>query len=368
MVEKRRDRRSPRLRAHGSQHITWRLVFWVLGMWVLTGCKGTGTEAGSAGETETSGGSGAESAPETESATETQTQTQTQTERESETATETQTQTQSAPTAPVSEAITAYGRLPVPTHSDLPAGAPSYAVHLPAGFDVSRPFAIVVFLHGWTGCVRALVESDEVACVDGGSAQPGWGLARVHDAAERNSVLVVPQLKWLARSGAPGAYRVEGTFESMLEAALAAARDAGAPEGLDAGAARSIVLAPHSAGFETALAILEAGDLADEIDRVLLMDSLYRGTEGFATWVAGDDERRIVSLYTGNQSTYQESQRLARLTRASLGEEAVALGPADPLAAMATHRVVVDSTRIPHGAIPRLSLPELLHAWGLPER
>jgi hypothetical protein len=265
-------------------------------------------------------------------------------------------------------AITTYGRLPTPTHADLPPTAPGFAIHIPAGFDAARPFAIVVFLHGWSGCTRALVEVEEASCLDGGPAGPAWGLSRVHDAAGTNSVLVVPQLAWLARSGAPGAYRVGGTFSTLLDRALAEAREAGAPAGLTPAAADSILLVPHSAGFETALAIWEAGDHDADIDRVLLLDSLYRGTDGFARWVAGNDARRIVSLYTGDQSTHQESQRLAQIARRALGDDAVALHPDDPLAAITTHRVVVDSTRIPHGAIPRLSLPELLRAFGLPTR
>jgi hypothetical protein len=364
MVEKRRDRRSPRLRIHATEHITWWLVSWSVGLWLLTACNGAVT--GGAAEP----ASGSESASESASASETESMPASAgPERESATEPNLGSAGEgSPPISPVAAPITAYGRLPAPTHDDLPTSAPSYAIHVPAGFDASRPYAIVVFLHGWSGCVRALVEPDEVPCLEGGRPRPGWALARVHDAAERNSVLVVPQLEWLARSGAPGAYRVEGTFESMLGAALEAAHVAGAPERLSPEAASSIVLAAHSAGFESALAILEAGDLADTIDRVLLMDSLYRGTDGFADWVAGAEERRIVSLYTGNQSTYRESQRLARLTRSSLGDDAVALRPEDVHAAMATHRVVVDSTRIPHGAIPRLSLPELLKAWQLPNR
>ncbi|RLB53660.1 MAG: hypothetical protein DRJ42_11355 [Deltaproteobacteria bacterium] len=242
-------------------------------------------------------------------------------------------------------------------------------MHTPAGFDPSRPFAIVVFLHGWTGCVRALVEGDEVPCTEGDSPRQGWGLGRVHDAANANSIFVVPQLRYLARSGAAGRYREATTFRALLDAALRLAHDGDVDRAPSPDRAASIVLVAHSAGFETALAILEAGDLAERIDSVLLLDALYRGSEGFAHWVASHETRRMLSLYTGDQSTYQESHRLARLVRGRLGDEAVAERPGDLHAALRERRrVVVGSTRIPHGAIPRLSLPELLQAWGLPPR
>jgi hypothetical protein len=224
---------------------------------------------------------------------------------------------------------------------------------VPDTLDPSRPLELVIFFHGWSGCAASLVSPGRVPCVRGARAREGWDLAGVHDSAARNSVLVVPQLAWLARDGSPGRFRDPEAFARFLAAALA---EANGPT-LDAFAA--ITLVAHSAGYETLLAVLPSDP---RIRHVVLLDALYAGSDAIASWVAGDTGRRAVSLYTGERSTYEQSHALARRAREALGDAAVAVEPAHLAHAIAERRVVIARARSPHGAIPQRELGDLLRA------
>ena len=235
----------------------------------------------------------------------------------------------------LAEAVTLETRVERPTH-DVPQGAPHAIVHLPAGLDATRPMGIVVFLHGWSGCARMLASSGRVSCAEGRPLRTGWGLIDQHDAAGTNSVFVVVQLAFMERTGRPGQLAEPGAFASLLRALLDDAFETHLGIELDLDTV-PITLVAHSAGYESALAILEHG--RTDVRAVLLLDALYAGADRFAEWLAEDEARTLVSLYTGHASTYRESQRLIELTNG---------------------RARVDRSPHPHGAIPREQLTALL--------
>lgn len=244
---------------------------------------------------------------------------------------------------------------------EVPDGGPHAVVHVPQGFRVGDEVHVVVFLHGWRGCARALAAEGRVGCVPGGPPTEGWGLVDRHAAAETNTVLLVPQLAWRARDGSPGRLAEEGFFAAMSREIFAGPL---AEMGVEPG---PITLVAHSAGYESALAILEHGGV--RVQNVVLLDALYAGAAELVRWAAGDDSRRLISLHTGRGKTRRQSLKLARLARQAMGAEAIALDPDLPLAeAVPGHRVVVMRSPHPHGAIPRRQLEEALRALPLPAR
>ena len=250
-------------------------------------------------------------------------------------------------------------RLDIAPH-DTPEGAPHAVVALPAGLRVDEPLALVVFLHGWSGCARALAGEGRVACRRGGRPARGWGLAAQHAAAEDGSVLVVPQLAWLARDGSAGRLVEDGFFREMVAELLSGPVSEALGRELGMDDLGEVTLVAHSAGYESALAILEHGGV--EVRSVALLDALYGGADRFVEWLAG-----LVSLYTGRASTYRESRRLARLATGELGAVSVIVDPDAPLAeALPIRRVVVDRSPHPHGAIPTRQLEEVLRAFNAP--
>ncbi len=261
--------------------------------------------------------------------------------------------------APSEHAVDREARLDHASHP-LPEGAPSVVVHAPAGLDPGRA-VIVVYLHGWSGCARAVLASGPVACRDGEAPVEGWGLAEQHDAAGTNTVLVVPQLPWLARSGDPGRFGEPGFAQAwqdeLVERVL---RPHLGIERLGA-----VVVAAHSGGYMTALSLLEH-DLP--VRSVLLLDALYGGGEDIARWVAAEPRRRAVSLHTANANTTQQSRLLARRAEESLGPGNLALDPESLAGAVQDHRVVVALSPHGHNDIPAEHLAELLRALPLPRR
>lgn len=245
-------------------------------------------------------------------------------------------------------------RLSVQSH-DTPADAPTVVVHAPAGVDLSAT-RLVIYLHGWEGCARAFLPDQPVPCRPGEAPVAGWGLAAVHAAAGTNSVLVVPQLAWRARTGDPGRFREPGFAAAWLQALV---DEVLVPQlglrGVDA--VEEIVLAAHSGGYLATLQLLRHGELP--VRAVVLLDALYGGGRDVAAWVAAAPGRRAVSLHTGHPGTTGQSALLARLARPSLP---VAVDPPDLEAAVRAARVVVAPTRYPHGRVPEGELARLLRA------
>lgn len=230
--------------------------------------------------------------------------------------------------------------VPEPSHS-VPAGAPHALVRVPEGFRADEPWELVVFLHGWNGCVNVLMRSGATYCVgDARDPVEGWDLAGVFDRAGRNALFLMPQLAFQRRDGDAGHFADDGYARRFLEAVA---------ERVDAwpdSPPSRILLTAHSAGFETALAWLRHGDVV--VDEVVLFDALYAGAEGFARWVMESEDRRLVSIHTGRGSTRRQSGRLRRI--ATIGELPVGASLSSDA------RVVILESDAPHRDVPRAHL------------
>src|SRR4051794_26177389 len=99
-------------------------------------------------------------------------------------------------------------------------GAPSVIVHAPPGWNPRPPLHLVVFLHGYNGCVNVLMAEGPSQCKPGAPMRDGWDLGPQHDAAGTNSLFVVPQLAFAQRNGDPGAFAAVGGFRAFLEELL----------------------------------------------------------------------------------------------------------------------------------------------------
>ncbi|MFT5355439.1 MAG: pimeloyl-ACP methyl ester carboxylesterase [Polyangiales bacterium] len=184
-----------------------------------------------------------------------------------------------------------------PSHS-LPEGAPAALARFPAAFERSEPYDLVVFLHGWSGCINVLMRDDEQACVEGDTVRQAWNLGETLGAPQR--VLLMPQLAFQRRDGDAGLFEDPEYTRDWLAHVLVE---------LSLDAPRNTVLMPHSAGFETALAWAQSGV---PIDAIFLMDALYAKAPDFFAWASADEERVLVTFYTGG-STGRQSRRLARM-------------------------------------------------------
>ncbi len=247
-----------------------------------------------------------------------------------------------------------------------PAGAPSVIVHAPPGFDARGPLHLVVFLHGYNGCVAVLMGEGASRCRDGAPEQEGWNLGRFHDAARTNTLLVVPQLAYLQRNGRPGAFGRRGAFRAFLEELLgkSLAPDLGGPRRLKDLA--SVTLVAHSAGYQTAIAIAEHGGVRAQLKGLVLLDALYGDTDRYYRFVSGQATRglRFVSLYLARGKPRAENQRLSRRLSRAQAQKVVQPRAAELETAVAAHAIVIGEGRPPHRAMPETHLTELLRGLG----
>jgi len=238
--------------------------------------------------------------------------------------------------------------------------APDILVHLPEGLTPTGAHHVVLFLHGYRGCVEVLAATGDVPCRPSDAPIPGFGVIEAHDAAHTDTVLMIPQLAFMERDGSPGTLGTE--VRAMIEEALGLA-EIGSE-------IASVTIAAHSAAFESTLAIVRGGALDGLLEHVVLLDALYSGGPAFLGWVDGatdEDRRTLVSLYTGG-TTRTRSEALIPAARRALG--AGLLTEWDQLGALSllstSSRALVAHVPGPHGEVPRRYLGEVLPALGLP--
>jgi hypothetical protein len=200
------------------------------------------------------------------------------------------------------------------------SGRPDVAVHIPRGFDATRRPGLLVYFHGWQGCVRATMSEDDVPCHDGGDRRPGSAIAAQVDRAGVNALAVAIELRAEMPTGEPGNLASPGAFRALLQELLAdkLAPYLGCPidvDGLD-----RIVLVAHSGCYRAAASVLALGDVP-QIREVVLLDALYGAQDVFLGWMldgvaedgrSADAMRRFVDIYTCCAGTAEASQALAR--------------------------------------------------------
>jgi hypothetical protein len=95
---------------------------------------------------------------------------------------------------------------------------------------------------------------------------------------------------------------------------------------------------------------------------VVLLDALYAGGGRFASWLAGDGERRLVSMHTGRGKPHLHTLRLARHVTRTLGAAAVSRVEARPgwERAILRHRLTVVRSPHGHGALPKQHLSDVV--------
>lgn len=245
--------------------------------------------------------------------------------------------------------------------------APEAIAHVPEGVDVHGPVALVILLHGYSGCTRVLASADpEARCRPRDRPEPGFGWAAAHEAARTRSVLLIPQLAWRARDGSPGRLTIAGEAARLVDEALSAlAPTLGGT--LTHETVESITVAGHSAAFETTLAILRHGGL--DVRNVVLFDALYAGGTSFLDWARGGTDARprtLISLATGGR-TWTATQALVRDARHGTTALVVDAWPAT-LPDTVARRVIGARVSVPHHDVPARYLAETLRALGLPSR
>ncbi len=159
-------------------------------------------------------------------------------------------------------------------------------LHIPSGFDPTRPAVIVVFFHGHgANLARDVRDRQQVpAQITGAGA---------------NAVLVAPQFAVDAPDSSAGKFWEPNGFKRFLdEAAVKLAKMYGDPRSAAAFAKMPIVIVAYSGGFGPTLSVLDRGGVRSRVRGLVLLDALYAGIDRFADWIADNRSTFFVSAYT----------------------------------------------------------------------
>lgn len=253
---------------------------------------------------------------------------------------------------------------------DLDAGAfpgqaaPDAVVVIPPGFDPQRPLHVWVYFRGFSNCAENVVASADGACTIGGPARNASRLAEQLAASGANAVLVVPELRFDARSSDAGALERSGGFARMMDEILGEHLAPVLGHASLASVARLGVMA-HSGGYLAAAAVVR--DRPAALRSVVLLDALYAADGTFASWVeqnaAGftpSGGYRFADVYTRGGGTADRSRTMidrltTSLTAAGVGASLFSTSGAQSLsdADLAAHAVVFQQSRLGHDEVAR---------------
>jgi hypothetical protein len=254
--------------------------------------------------------------------------------------------------------------------------APDVAVHVPPGFDASRRPGVILYFHGWRGCVSAAVAPADTACSPGGPPRSAANLAAQVDDARVNALVVAVELRADMPSGEPGRLASPGALRLLLHELLTTRLESALGCPIEVDTLDRVVVIAHSGGYQAAAAALQVGDVP-QIREVVLLDALYGAQEVFERWVSDDahgfapanaPRLRWVDLYTCCAGTAEASKTLARSLQSHLAaagtEATVDDGTAELDPAMLRQSVVFKRVPRAHQELPRAYAREIIESAG----
>ena len=201
-------------------------------------------------------------------------------------------------------------------------------IYFPAGFDLDKPAAIVVFFHGNS----ATLERDVIARQQVPRQVAESGL---------NAVLLAPQFAVDALDSSSGNFWTPGFFARYLDEASAKMAEVyGDTSARSAFAKMPVILVAYSGGYNAAAYAAAVGGAEDRVAGVILIDALYAEEEKFADWFAQNRAHAFLfSAYTKSSAASNAILRelltergidFTRRTPRQLAPGTVALFATDP--------------------------------------
>ncbi len=150
---------------------------------------------------------------------------------------------------------------------------PRALLHIPRGFDPSRPSVMVLFFHG----MGATLARDVVA---------RQRLPAQISESGTNAILVAPQFAVDARDASAGNFWKEGGTRRFLEeVSQQLAKLQGDPQSAEVFAKMPVVVVGYSGGYVPTAWTLANGGIENRIKGVVLLDGLYGEIGKFANWI-----------------------------------------------------------------------------------
>jgi hypothetical protein len=231
------------------------------------------------------------------------------------------------------------------------ADGPAVAVHVPPGFDAGKGPAVVIYFHGWNGCVRVALGDEDAPCVEQGPDRTASSLVAQLDQAGVNAMLVAIELRPDVASGDPGSLAEPGRVRALLQELFIEHLTLPLGRTIDVDALGPTMVVAHSGGYQAAAVTLELGGV--RVDDVVLLDALYGADDVFGSAVRGGVH--LLDLYTCCGGTDGHSRALAAaLARDVASDVAIDDGDADVDPTTLTHTVFFKRVPAAHALLPQL--------------
>lgn len=246
------------------------------------------------------------------------------------------------------------------TLHDLPSVAfpsqnsPGVLVHIPPGYDASKPLDLIVYYRGFNSCVSVLAGSEPARCREGGPMHKYSDLAGKLNRSGANAILVMPELRVEQSTGEAGQLGQQDGLRRLLEDLLQGPLGERLGGSRSASDVRRLILCSHSGGYTATAAAIDRGGM-NNIDSVCLFDSFYGNAPTFTRFAqrAATENVHFVTIYTGG-TTERYSVALANQVRASLGDKLLASTSTQRLTPEEWNTpVIVKKTSEAHSWIPR---------------
>lgn len=172
-------------------------------------------------------------------------------------------------------------------------------VAVPAGFDLGKKAAIVVFFHG----NQSTLERDVI------------GRQHVLDQLQDstlNAALIAPQFAFDALDSSAGRFWQDDAFARFMgEAAIALGDLIGARDTKAKFAKLPIILVAFSGGYNPAAYAITVGGVGKRMMGLVLLDALYAETDRFVTWIQSS-RRAAFFLSAFSEASEEENDLLER--------------------------------------------------------
>ena len=159
-------------------------------------------------------------------------------------------------------------------------------LHIPKGYDFTRPGVMVVFFHGHGATLRRDVRDRQLV-----PAQVS--------ASGINAVLVAPQFAFSAPDSSAGKFWKPGGFAKFIqEAEKKLAELHGNPLAAQAFANMPVVIVAYSGGYLAAAYCLEVGGVESRVRGVVLLDAIYGEMDKFDAWISNNRTAFFISAFS----------------------------------------------------------------------
>ena len=172
---------------------------------------------------------------------------------------------------------------------------PRVLLHIPKGFDITKPSVMIVFFHGHGATLtRDVLERQQVP-------------EQISEAGV-NAVLVAPQLAVNANDSSAGRFWESYGFARFIgEAGAHLARLHGDRRTRKTFATLPVVIVAYSGGYVPAAWALAKGGSDRRVLGVLLLDALYGEVGKYADFIASHPNAFFISAYTSSSARGNES-------------------------------------------------------------